>query len=63
MLLGLIDTAEGAARRQPRVLGRQAVGAEFLLEQAEMRVHFTREVVFRAIAAEDRDETQQKLPD
>ena len=44
-LFGLLDAAERAARRKPRVLGRHAPAMKVVLEQREMGCQLTRKPV------------------
>src|SRR5207247_1234394 len=44
-LLGLLDTAERAPRRQTGVVCRQTLSPEVVFEKREVRAHFTRELL------------------
>ena len=52
-LLGLLDAAERAPRRQTGIVRRQPVAAEVVFEQREVRAHFAREFRLRMPVADD----------
>ena len=59
---GLLDTAEGAPRRQPRRIRRHAVFLKLLFEQRQVRRDLARQVVLGSIVTHGRNDSLQKPP-
>jgi hypothetical protein len=59
-ILGERDAADGTTRSQAGLVGCHSPSGVLVLEHAEVRGHLARELVFRAIAAEEIDEPNQE---